>query len=275
MSSKQWLSYLDITTFCDLTAKELDAAAKKARADILKNAKPIPKGTTPTIVVTVGAPGSGKSTVGKLVAESYANNFISIDLDLAVKYHPRFNNLWNFPDALTGKATGVGIIETHNLCTSELSGMMEVVIDEIIAMQKYNIILQAYVSMKGLKQFSMKKYNVVALCVGVPLKIAQERAWSRSLKTGQFFERTRAEQNEFIKAVWSMYPEDAMWDSLLVDEVLVVSNKNTTTDPKQLKKFIMSSLQRFDPHKCVPGNQPKKWLAPLAEIRRAIHQSQK
>lgn len=220
---RQWVSESSMWDSCTVDAKEMKKALAEARRDILAGKKPVPAKTRPHLLITIGAPGAGKSTVADKAVD--ATNYVVIDIDVAVKYHPRYQNVWSAPDVVTGKPTGVGFTTTYMTCNDGLDDMMERIFYDLISAKgpRYNIILQSHAQGHLIDAKSVG-YRVTLLFVGVPLEVATQRSRERALKTGKFLAPTLAAQDKIVEKMWSQYLQMAVWFGMWADEFLVANN---------------------------------------------------
>lgn len=240
--AQDWIDPYYINDLCEVTAEEYEAARKRARAELLRGKKPVPPGETPHLLITIGAPGAGKSTVASAVAERSGKDYVMIDLDVAVKYHPRYAGMWNAPSAVTGKPSGAGLTTGYFTCNSTLEGILIQLYEDIIFTEKekrYNVILQSH-SQVNLIEAKLAGYRTTLLFVGVPLQIAIQRSRARAVETGKFLAPTLTVQDEIVYSMWAMYRSTAAWYGLWADEFLVADNRKPGRDsaPSRVSKRV-------------------------------------
>ncbi|GFR90199.1 hypothetical protein ElyMa_002561400 [Elysia marginata] len=237
---------------CDVSSVEFDAALAAARKELLENKKPVPAGVVPHLLITIGAPGAGKSTVSEAVVTSRGgDNYVTIDLDVAVKYHPRYRNIWTAPSAITGKSIGVGFTLNYLTCNESLENILWRIFDDILLGEEggqYNIILQTHAH-SNIILAKLAGYRVTLLFVGVPLEVAQARSRARAIETGKFLARNLAIQNEVVETLWSEYRTSAAWFGLWADEFLVVDNRHSAATDGDAKKLVLNRVKEV-PLRC-------------------------
>lgn len=230
-----WL--VDPETTCQVTKEEWSAALERARGEIIPRELPKKSGDPPEFILTLGAQGSGKSTVamayverhGRFPVETYAH----LDFDVAVRYHPRFRNVWSLPDVL-GRRPGPGSARAWRLCDEALQGLLTKVAYELMD-AGHNVVLQSH-SPERLIEARERGYRTVCLFVGAPLGLCVERARSRALATGMFLAPTLETQRGHVAQTWNrlrcMAPYYATW----ADELAVVANGRPGVSPKSAVK---------------------------------------
>ena len=91
-----------------MSAEELSRASQQLLEDALQGAQPAPAGRQPLLMLTIGPPGAGKSTVSHACMRQLgAHAPAVIDFDLAYKAHPRYADVWDLR-SVDGARTGVG-----------------------------------------------------------------------------------------------------------------------------------------------------------------------
>lgn len=224
-----------------MSPAEYDAALAAARKDLLGGKKPVPAGTAPHLLITIGAPGAGKSTVSEMVAaERGSGDYVTIDMDVAVKYHPRYCDIWAAPSAVTGRATEVGYTLSFLACNSMLEGILTHIYNDIVFGEgdRYNVILQSHTHI-NIIHAKLAGYRVTLLFVGVPLKIAKARSRTRAVETGKFLAPNLAIQDEVVESLWIDYRMTAAWYGLWADEFLVADNRRKAKSDGNSRKTIL------------------------------------
>ena len=218
---------------CRLTAPDRKRMASQMLAAMQDGVAPLQPGMTPVVMVVVGTPGSGKTTVARTVARGWygadgRNHFVDVDLDDAINFHPQGPALWNLRDAATGEALPVGSTETFFLCRDEaIEVMREVVRSQLLASNRprYSLVLYrnkgASVTLRAAKRLG---WHTVLLYVGVPREVATRRAHDRGPRQGRFFSAEDV-------AYWYAFVHEgvAFW-ALAADEFLLVDNRRDRGD---------------------------------------------
>ncbi len=220
-----WVGAAPAQICSELTPNELAEAGMKARREILKGARPAR--ATPHFLLTLGAPGAGKSTVAAAVTAHRApsEHYVTVDFDLAFRYHPRYADVWDLPSAVTGKPSGVGAVLGFLFCNEAVEPVFAEILRGLLTAKgpRYNIILQSH-DHDYLITAKLSGYRTTLLYVGAPLKVAQARSRARAAATGKFLAPTLAAQDALVQAMWEEYRERAPWVALWADRFLVVDN---------------------------------------------------
>jgi hypothetical protein len=190
-------------------------------------------------------------------------DYVVLDFDLAVKYHPRFRDVWNIPDAITGKPTGVGVTIGLLACNHSLEGILiKLYQDLVTADKKYNIILQSHEQL-DMPFASDNGYVTTLLYVGVPLSVAVARTRKRAVETGKFLAETLQEQDEIVENMWNRYALSAPWYGLWADQFLVANNRKEARSDARARAEILKNVREIPLH-------GKDWHARMTEAREAI-----
>lgn len=236
LKNKIWINPNSIQTRLEVTNKEYIKASQLARDDLLKNKKPVPKGKTPKLIFTRGAPGSGKSTVADLITADERDKYVYIDYDVALKYHPRYKGIWNVKDVTGNKSTNIGYINNYMTANKELIDILSRIYYDIISGKgpKYNIVLQSHIPIEIIPA-KIEGYHVTYIFVGTPLHIAQERGRKRAIETGKFLAANLKVQDKLIEGIWREYKITAVWHGMWADKFMVIDNRGTLDDIKITK----------------------------------------
>jgi predicted ABC-type ATPase len=261
-----WVDPFTAYDRCVVTDKELKKATKKAIRDITRGKTPVAKKETPHVIITVGAPGSGKSTVAG-AATGGNDNYVVIDFDVAIKYHPRYHNLWIPTETSGNKAKDIKFTMTHGICNDAVEDVLVEVAEEISfrSRKQYNLILQSH-NLNLIIKYKRAGYKVTLLFVGVPLKVAIQRSRDRAINTGQFLAPTLMAQEDVIVSMWHHYLEHTPWYAMWADELLVVNNSKVLKDPKNKMGDLAKRIQRVEIH----GSD---WMARLRHAESVIRKA--
>jgi hypothetical protein len=275
---RHWINPGNLNVACEVTRDEVEAALKAARRGLLRGKRPVSPGETPHLILTIGAPGAGKSTVAAAVAArrpapspGKAADYVTIDFDVAVKYHPRYKDVWNAPSVRTGKPTGVGFTMGYLACNAALVGILIQIYQDILHSEggQYNIILQSHVQ-ANLIQAKLAGYRTTLLFVGVPLRTALRRARTRAAATGKFLAPTLAAQDETVTRMWTKYLHTAAWYGMWADEFLVADNGRTAKSGKAAGARASRRVATI-PLRCAPRRACRtSWEERLAVAQKAI-----
>jgi adenylate kinase family enzyme len=246
-----WVDPLDAYSGCDVTAAEYDAAAAAARKDLLKGKRPVAEGVTPHLLITIGAPGVGKSTVSGAIASKRGagDDYVTVDLDTAVKYHPRYSDIWAVPSAATGNPAGVGYTLGYLSCNASLGDLLLRIYEDIIFAKgpRYNVILQAHTQVNIILA-KLAGFRVTLLFVGTPLATAQARSRTRAITTGKFLAANLAAQDEVVESMWVDYRLTAAWYGMWADEFLVADNRRGAATDEDASKNVLRRVKSIPLH---------------------------
>jgi predicted kinase len=254
---------------CSVDQHALNAALKNAYNELTAKHHPVRgQNQVPEFILTIGAPGAGKHTISKIYIEQFgkypADNYVTLDFDAAIKYHPDFNNIWDISTAYNTTAPGVAFTTTWKTCNSKLSSMLWDLAEKLMD-RGFNIIMQSH-EQKRLVNAKMHGYNTILLFVGAPLAISIERAQQRAISTGKFLEPTLEAQKELIDNKWTTYRYYAPYYAMWADELVVVSNHKPDVNNAKFKNI--------NPHDASLGNTwDEKRESIQRYIDKAIHWS--
>jgi predicted ABC-type ATPase len=241
----------------ELTADEQDAAAKYALEDLFAGKAPVAAESRPHALFTIGAPGSGKSTVAmalvRVMGAHPAESYVVLDYDALIKYHPRFRDTWRVPDVF-GRPTEVGYALGWMRCIDALDDLGQVLHRKIFT-ERYNVVVQTHAH-DGMIAAQLAGYDVTLLYVGVPLGLAVHRARKRAVETGRFLAPTLEIQDRHIEQTWARYKRHAPWYGLWADEVIVAKNDRDGAPPSKHGDFAY-----INPHEAWPGSITKMMAA--------------
>lgn len=252
----------DLYAPCAVSDREMGEATRRARAEILRGVEPVPRKETPHLILTIGAPGVGKSTVAAAVGgRASKRKYAVLDFDLAVKYHPRYRDVWNVP-TLAEKPSGVGLMLGYLVCNEALEEILSRLFGELLE-KRYNIILQSHTH-TDLIPAKMAGYRTTLLFVGTPLAVAQRRSRKRAVETGKFLAPTLRAQDELVESMWRDYRANAPWYGLWADEFLVADNRRAAKDDDEAGQEILKHVAE------VPMRSGGDWFARVDAARAAI-----
>ena len=227
--NSDWIDPLDVYDSCKVTQTEYTDALRQAEKKITAGKKPQHPDIKPKFYVTIGAPGSGKSTLINHIAKKLNPelDFISIDLDLAVEFHPRYQNIWSAENAVSEQKTNIGFTLTRQICNDNLEGMMESIFYDLIENRtRHNIILQTQ-DLNSIILARSAGYEINLVFVGVQLQTAITRSKLRAVDTGKFLAPNILQQNRIVEEMWNDYKYNTAWYSLWADNVYIIDNNKT------------------------------------------------
>lgn len=223
--AKLWVSDRPDIAVCALTAEEVKAAGDQMERDFFTGKNPAPAGEAPHLVLAMGAPGSGKHTLARLCVEALnlrpVSEYVEIDFDALIKYHPRANGVWDVAD-MFGRPTGVGLAQGWMNCASVFVPLAETLLNRALE-KRYNLILYTHWHLV-LMHAQNAGFTCTLLYVAAPLDVALRRARSRAATTGKFLSPTLKAQDELVTRMWTDYQQSVAWFALWADTVALVPN---------------------------------------------------
>jgi hypothetical protein len=227
-----WL--VDPQDECRVSRAEWEAAYEAARRDLLPTRPPDPRRGPPEFFLTGGAPGSGKNSVAHAYVRRRGrhppSSYVYLDFDAAVKYHPRFRDVWSLPD-VRGFRPGPGAAHGWNLCASSLDGLLSRIAYELMD-GGYNIVMQSH-QPERLVEAKERGYRTVYLFVGAPARTCVRRARERALETGMFLAPTLTAQQRHVENHWHRMRALAPYRGVWADEFALVANGRPKVPPER------------------------------------------
>jgi predicted ABC-type ATPase len=253
--NSEWIDPLNPYSQCEVTTNEYRAAIVEAKKSLTKNKKPQVAGLKPKFYITIGAPGSGKSTLIQHVAHKFNPelDFIVIDLDTAVDFHPRYRSIWSAESAIDSHRTSIGFTLTRQICNDSLEGIMEAIFYDIIKDNlRYNVIFQSQ-DLNSIILARSAGYEVNLVFIGVKLDTAIQRSKSRAIKTGKFLASNLYMQNRVVEDMWMDYKYNTAWYSLWSDNTYIIDN-NKDIDLEKVNIADTLNIKKFDYYEFLKSN---------------------
>ena len=254
--NSDWIDPLDPYRACSVESNEYNIAIAKAKRALITDKKPQIAGLKPKFYVTIGAPGSGKSTLINHIVHKFDPDldFIIIDLDLAVDYHPRYMSIWSSESAVDSRKTNIGYTLSRQICNDSLEGIMNAIFYDIIKDNlRYNVIFQTQ-DLNSIILARSAGYEINLVFIGVKLDTAIQRSKTRALKTGKFLAANLYMQNQVVTDMWVDYKYNTAWYSLWSDNTYIIDNNKDINIEKvniastlNIKKFDYYDFLKFNP----------------------------
>lgn len=245
--NSDWVDPMNVYDDCSISGEEYKKAIKIAKNKIVKGKTPQDPNAKPKFYVTIGAPGSGKSTLIQHIAHKFNPelDFVSIDLDLAVEFHPRYKNMWSVDSAVNSLKTNIGFTLTRQICNDNLEGMMESIFYDLIQDKtRHNIILQTQ-DLNSIILARSVGYEVNLVFVGTQLDTAVRRSKLRAIRTGKFLAPNIHVQNQIVEEMWNDYKYNTAWYGLWTDNVFIIdNNEDVDIETEDVMKVI--KIKRFN-----------------------------
>lgn len=220
------------------------AAMESVYGKLTAGRKPAPKGESPHLVMSVGPPGAGKSTISRLLVKHASSippeSYVEVDFDSIGDLAGAYDALKNLPD-LEGRPTGVGYAWAWASCdfsTAYSGELLRRLMDE-----RYNLIVQSH-DQQMLIDAQMRDYVCTLFYVAVSRETALRRAAKRAEETGRFLQPANAETGwgwkEAVNDMWTRYRERVPWYALWADNLALVSNEvdGKYPGPEDFRLFI-------------------------------------
>lgn len=245
--NSDWVDPNDVYDSCYISNEEYHQALKQAKKKLIHGKKPQNPDVKPKFYVTIGAPGSGKSTLIQHIAHKLNPelDFVSIDLDLAIEFHPRYKSMWSADSAVNNSKTNIGFTLTRQICNDNLEGMMESIFYEIMKDNtRHNVIIQTQ-DLDSIILARSLDYEINMVFVGVSLDKAIKRSKIRAIKTGKFLAPNIHVQNRIVEEMWNDYKYNTAWYGLWVDNVYIIDN-NVDVDIEKEEIMKVIKIKRFN-----------------------------
>jgi hypothetical protein len=232
-------------------SKEVEEIANHVYGVLTKGRRPMAKGTTPHAVVTIGAPGVGKSTVARhfveLTSEYAFETYVEVDFDKTLDYLRVGEVIRDLP-AADGSPTGVGDAYGWTKCIDQYWEVPVRVLHRLLE-DNFNIILQSHMMM-WIVDFQTVGYHCSLLYVVASPATAKRRAAARALAEGRFL-IPATEQNSwgwagFVDRSIANYRKSAPWYALWASNFYIIVNEADRA------KFSAADFVRVDLQKAAP-----------------------
>lgn len=254
----------DPANFCaTATDKNIDVVFKRLTA----GKKPAAAGVLPHIVMTIGPPGAGKSTLARQFLSHWSDmkegNYVELDADSILDYLPAGEQLRNLPDML-GRPTGVGAAYGWDDCIGHVEGITTALFYRLME-ERYYIIYHSHYYMH-LIETNYAGYVSTLLYVAVSRETALRRAAARAKETGRFL-RPALENNGWgwentVTRMWHTYRSWAPWYALWADNLGVVNND------RDGHEFAKEDFKSFLTHPPEPSGE--NWTQYVSGLWHAI-----
>jgi hypothetical protein len=249
------------------TAEAADTIFRKLTA----GKTPAAKGVSPHLVLTMGPPGAGKSTVAldlvRHCSDTPPDKYVVLDHDSVLDLLPVGEKIRHMPDVTGARASGVGAAYGWSVCLDVVGAAAQRVYRRLVD-AKYSIILHSH-NPEDLVDAQCGGYVCTVLYVVVTPEKAISRAAARAPAEGRFLWPASAENafgwDRVVPNLWRRYVRMAAWFSLWADNIAIVNNQQDN------KTFAKSDFQLYETH--TPPGSAAEWWAPVhalvAEIMRA------
>jgi hypothetical protein len=258
----------DPTNFCPTTTdKNIDMVFKLLTA----GKKPAADDSPPHIVMTIGPPGAGKSTIARQFVKHWSemkeDNYVELDADLILDYLPEGGQLRNLPDML-GRPTGVGAAYGWDDCIGKVEDITSAIFFRLLE-KRYYIIYHSHYYMH-LIEMAHAGYVSTLLYVAVSRETALRRAAARAKETGRFLRPGAMESNGWgwentVMWMWHNYRNWAPWYALWADNLGVVNND------RDGHEFVKEDFKSYLSHPTEPGADWTRYVSALWHAIGEVH----
>ncbi len=227
--------------------------------------KPAKKNQSPHMILSIGPPGSGKSTVTRSLAISLSSepvgNYVEFDFDTLGEQDGSLDKARNLTD-LEGRPTGIGYAFAWLACDTSVAYGDSLL--QRLMEGRYNLMLQSH-DQRVLMDAHWLGYTCTLLYVAVSEETAVRRAGKRAEEVGRFQRPATAENawgwKSQIARTWGLYRRQAPWYALWADTFVVVNNDVDGQFPT-VADFVV-----LDPHR---PSGTGGWGEAVGEMQAAI-----
>lgn len=256
--------WVDVDDCDDLSDETLDEMINSYISKITKG-KRKPKNHIPQLIIAMGAPGAGKSTLANKFANIYFPNddFVEHDYDNVIETcDPDYNLLI---DVVSGDKSSVRWIYAHDKCNSIIMERGGRKVINVLMNGGYNVILQTH-SYLEIIDFQTAGYQVHILYVMANNNISAERAAKRAIRTGRFASNATKENSwgwsSIINRSSRWYSYMIPWIATWCDTISVVTNDVDNYEHTE------KDFKQYDLH---PENEDASyWKTYIAELYSVI-----
>ena len=250
MVEEKDLSQIWIPNFHSMCPATTTLSAKMLAIDQLyerltENKQPVADTKKPHMIITIGAPGSGKSTMTKSLIENWCNESISsyvwLDWDNVLDYFATGANLRNVSD-IRGNPTNTGAAYGWEFCINKMGYITHEVFIKILD-KRFNLVVQVH-DHQLLIDAQCHEYVCTLFYVAVSIETAKRRAAIRAFETGRFIEPA-SEKNGWgwhpiIENTWYRHRIRAPFFACWADNFILINNEQDNFKPKK-SDFIQLS----------------------------------
>lgn len=223
---QHWVaSQSNVEPSCQLSPRTIETLSSTIYHDLTADVAPFVPGRRrrPVFVGVTGMPGSGKSTMLERIIRAILDedggggDYVKLDMDTAVRWHPLGRSLYHLHDPNTGEALPVGDVDRLHSCYHAVQPAYAAAERRILQEANRHVVADV---LRGNAQFYLHRahdagYETVLVYVHTPRAMAIERMRRRTRKTGMFIERDHAvEIHRYIRDAlpwWCMWVDRSFW----------------------------------------------------------------
>lgn len=245
---RRWLA-VDHTLWT-LTPAEKKEYGEKMWRELTRGKTPVSDALMPNYLITMGAPGVGKSTVASIFVREYGGqkqweNTVILDYDELIRWHPKAEAMLDLKDT-DGKPTGLGYAYAYEH-TSDMVDTAAEVLKRLIA-ARYNLIVQSH-EQSTIVEAMRAGYHTALLYVAADRAVALRRLQERMRARGLYLE-PGATWESLYDNYDAHYRVMAPWYALWTDLFVAVSNSDQHRYPAR------GDFTPLDPHPALPSGTP-------------------
>jgi predicted ABC-type ATPase len=229
----------------ELSHKQEKEVASRIFIDAIRGKQPVGDHERPHMLMCIGTPGAGKSSISKLIIahldRKKLKTYVTLDVDELVKYHPNYTNANNLVDVF-GKKTNIGYAYAHSQCSQYLMHAANMALSNMMESQ-YNIILHSHDFSTLINAKSDYAYQTSLAFISTPLVLAQSRARKRALNEGRFLSVDLEKQDSYIAMRWYQYKMQSPWYAMWADEFIIATNRDNKPSTSIKKEIAIIDPQ--------------------------------
>jgi hypothetical protein len=159
-----------------------------------------------TSFMIIGPPGAGKSTIiSEFIANQFVDigsNFVSLDFDTFVQFHPDYKGAEFYTDVVSGESTKYRIADRFRNCSEQIEELGDILLNGMILRTRYNIVVYSHRWEDAFRTAFTFTYTprkrFIIIFVYADLEVLLARTRRRALVDGKFMASSLESQDEFV-----------------------------------------------------------------------------